>query len=271
MTSLMPRHTVSSGCSCAGAALSTASARISVSSWSGKIASSLERKWRKKVRRATPAAAAISSTVVASYPLVANSSMAAAASSRRILSRWAAARLPAALSGASGVAGVREDLAGWGMPRTYCMCAARCACPGFPPPSAGGGPPVGPSSPPQSSCARNQSPTPSAAGIFAEAAAGLAAEAARGHQVLQERRGRQARVAELAVQDLLDGERDIEPDDVQQLEGAHRIAAAQLHRRVDVVERRVVFLHHLDRVVQVREEQRVHDEAGPVAAVDRVL
>ena len=28
MTSLMPRHTVSSGCSCAGAALSTASARI---------------------------------------------------------------------------------------------------------------------------------------------------------------------------------------------------------------------------------------------------
>lgn len=138
MTSLMPRHTVSSGCSCGGAALSTASARIKVSSWSGKIASSLERKWRKKVRRATPAAAAISSAVVASYPLVANSSIAAAASSRRILSRWAAARLPAALSGASGVAGVREDLAGWDMTRTYCMCAACCACTGFPRPVRAG-------------------------------------------------------------------------------------------------------------------------------------
>ena len=56
MTSLMPRQTVSSGCSCAGAASRTASARTRVSSWSGKIASSLERKWRKKVRRATPAA-----------------------------------------------------------------------------------------------------------------------------------------------------------------------------------------------------------------------
>ncbi len=87
MTSLMPRHTVSSGCSCGGAALRTASARTRVSSWSGKIASSLDRKCRKKVRRATPAVAAISSTVVASYPLVAKSSIAAVASSRRILSR----------------------------------------------------------------------------------------------------------------------------------------------------------------------------------------
>lgn len=70
-----------------------------------------------------PAAAAISSTVVASYPFVENSSMAAAANSRRIFSRWAAAR-PAARSGASVEAAIREDLAGWGMPRTYCMCAA---------------------------------------------------------------------------------------------------------------------------------------------------
>src|SRR6476646_1998866 len=138
--------------------------------------------------------------------------MAAAASSRRILSRWAAARLPAALSGASGVAGVREDLAGWGMTRTYCMCAACCACTGVAPPCAGGGPPLGPSSPPQSVSPLNQSPVPSAAGIFAETAARLAAEAARGHQVLQERRRGQARVAELAVQDLLDGQRHVETD-----------------------------------------------------------
>ncbi len=59
--------------------------------------------------------AAISSTVVASYPFVAKSSIAAAASSRRILSRWAAARDPAAVSGASGAAVARGDLAGWDM------------------------------------------------------------------------------------------------------------------------------------------------------------
>lgn len=150
MTSLIPRHTVSSGCSCGGAALSTASARTRVSSWSGKIASSLERKWRKKVRRATPARAAISSTVVASYPLAEKSSIAAAASSRRILSRWAAARLPAALSGASDVADVRvgrfDEAAGWGMDRTYCICAGSRA--------RGGGPPDGSSRPPQPSPGR---------------------------------------------------------------------------------------------------------------------
>lgn len=54
-----------------------------------------------------PGRAAISSTVVASYPLVENNSIAAADSSRRIFSRWAAARLPAALSGVSDVVCVR--------------------------------------------------------------------------------------------------------------------------------------------------------------------
>lgn len=88
MTSLMPRQIVSIGFSRSGAASRTASARTRVSSWSGKIASSLERKCRKKVLRATPAVAAISSTVVAAYPLVANSSMAAAASARRTFRRW---------------------------------------------------------------------------------------------------------------------------------------------------------------------------------------
>ncbi len=128
MTSLIPRHTVSSGCSCAGATSRTASARIKVSSWSGKIASSFDRKCRKKVRRATPAVAAISSTVVASYPLVANSSMAAVASSRRILSRWAAARVPAALSGASGAEEARgEVLAGWDIERKYFIRAGERA------------------------------------------------------------------------------------------------------------------------------------------------
>lgn len=88
----------------------------------------MERKCRKKVRRATPAVAAISSTVVASYPLVANSSIAAAASSRRILSRCAAALVPAGLSWESEAVVARgEDLAGWDIERKYFIRAGERA------------------------------------------------------------------------------------------------------------------------------------------------
>lgn len=65
---------------------------------------------------------------MASYPFVAKSSMAAAASSRRILSRCAAARVPAELSGASGAEEARgEVLAGWDIERKYFIRAVERA------------------------------------------------------------------------------------------------------------------------------------------------
>ena len=110
-----------------------------------------------------------------------------------------------------------------------------------------------------------------ALGVDAEASPGLAAEVAGRHQVLEQRGRREARLAELEVQGALDRQRHVETDDVEQLERTHRLAAADLHRVVDVVGSRVVRLEHLDRVVEVREQQCVDDEACAVAAGDRVL
>src|SRR3954471_10722376 len=81
-------------------------------------------------------------------------------------------------------------------------------------------------------------------GVVAEALAGLAAEIAGGHQMLEQRCGREARLAELEVERALDGKRDIETHHVEQLERAHRMATAHLHRAVDVVRGRVVRLEH---------------------------
>src|SRR3954470_11301696 len=88
-----------------------------------------------------------------------------------------------------------------------------------------------------------------------EAAAGLAAEVAGGDELLEQRRRCVARLAELQVQRALDGQRHLEADDVEQLERPHRVAAARLHRGVDVVGRRVVVCEHPHGVVQVGEEQ----------------
>src|SRR3954453_11744233 len=104
--------------------------------------------------------------------------------------------------------------------------------------------------------------------VVAEALAGLAAEAPGGDEVLEQRRGREPRLAEFLIQLALDRQRDIEADDVEELEGPHRVAAADLHGRVDVISRRVVRLEHLDRVVEVGEEQGIDDEARAVAAPD---
>ncbi len=91
------------------------------------------------------------------------------------------------------------------------------------------------------------------------------------HQVLEQRRRREAGLAELQVQLALDRQRHVVADHVEQLEGPHRVTAAHLHRRVDVVGARVVRLEHLHRVVEVGEEQRVDDETRAVTAAHGVL
>ncbi len=80
------------------------------SSWSGKIASSFAEKYRKKVRRPTPAASAIWSTVVASYPLVRNSSIAEPTRARRTCRRPAAVRPLRRLGARSAASAMSPDL-----------------------------------------------------------------------------------------------------------------------------------------------------------------
>ena len=68
-----------------------------------------------------------------------------------------------------------------------------------------------------------------------------------------------------------DLERDVEPHQVEERERSHWMVASQRHHGVDVVGRRIAFLQHPRRVVQIREQQPVHDEPGPIPARDRDL
>src|SRR5919107_962077 len=78
-------------------------------------------------------------------------------------------------------------------------------------------------------------------------------------------------VAELLVERLRDRQKRVEPDQVGELERAHRVSAALHHPLVDVLLRGEAGLVHADRRKQVRDEQRVHHESGSVLRVDRGL
>ena len=60
----------------------------------------------------------------------------------------------------------------------------------------------------------------------------------------------------------------VEPDQIDQLERAHRVVEAEVDRGVDVLPRGEPVFEHPDRAVQVRDQQRVHDEPGAVARLD---
>ena len=79
---------------------------------------------------------------------------------------------------------------------------------------------------------------------------------------LQQRRRREARLAELVEQDVGDEIGGVEADEVQQGERAHRVAAAELHPRVDVLNRPEAVLEAADRVEQVGHQRPVDDEAA---------
>src|SRR5687768_15356467 len=70
--------------------------------------------------------------------------------------------------------------------------------------------------------------------VVVEAEAGLAAELAVLDHAAKEHRRLVALIAELAVEELGHREHDVEADEVAQGERAHRVAAAELHRRVDL-------------------------------------
>src|SRR6266850_628668 len=97
-----------------------------------------------------------------------------------------------------------------------------------------------------------------------EAAAGLAAVPPRQHHALEQRWRREARLLELVEHDLRDVVGGVEPDVVAEQQGAHRVAAAELHRVVDVVAAREPLLVDAHRVQHVGDQQAVHDEPGRV-------
>ena len=71
--------------------------------------------------------------------------------------------------------------------------------------------------------------------VGVEAAAGLAAEQAGGDHLLEDRRRRVQPVAALLVHRVEDLVRRVEADQVEQRQRAHRVAAAEAHRGVDVL------------------------------------
>lgn len=78
-------------------------------------------------------------------------------------------------------------------------------------------------------------------------------------------------VVRLRVHGLQDRTRGVHADQVEQGERAHRQAAAQPHRGVDVLAAGVLGLVHRGGLVEVAEEQAVGDETGAVADRDGLL
>ena len=75
----------------------------------------------------------------------------------------------------------------------------------------------------------------------------------------------------LLEHDFGDPGRGVEAHEIEQGEGAHGMAAAKLHSPIDVGDRAHAPLERPYRVEEVRHEQQVHDEPGPVAGDDRLL
>src|SRR5206468_13091115 len=107
--------------------------------------------------------------------------------------------------------------------------------------------------------------------VRVEAAAGFAAELAGHHHSLEQRRRRVAGFAEFLEHHLGDVQRSVEAHQIEQGERSHRIAAAELHRRIDVLERREPALVDTDRVEPVGHEETVDDERGRVLGLYRRL
>ncbi len=97
-----------------------------------------------------------------------------------------------------------------------------------------------------------------------------AMHAGRDHPAQQRRRG-EARLPVLLEHDLGDPDRRVQPDEVEQRERPHGVAAAELHAAVDVGRRGDALLQRPHGVEQIGHQQAVHDEARAVAGRDRLL
>src|SRR6266550_3484257 len=89
--------------------------------------------------------------------------------------------------------------------------------------------------------------------VLVETAAGLHTEAAGEHHALEERGWRDARVLELVEEDVGHMQVDVEAGVVDELERAHRVPEPELHRRVDLLDRRHALLECPDGPEEVRD------------------
>src|SRR5690606_36517114 len=106
--------------------------------------------------------------------------------------------------------------------------------------------------------------------VLVEALAGLAAELA-GADHLAEQGGGPELLAELFVEVVEDREADVEADEVAELERAHRVAVAELHRFIDVLRARDAALEHADGFDAEDHAEAAGREAREVFDDDRLL
>ena len=102
-------------------------------------------------------------------------------------------------------------------------------------------------------------------------AAYLRPELAFADHLDQQLRGLLVVLAGGGVEGVADRLGDVEADEVEQGQRAHRVAGAELHAGVDLARLHAGLLDEADGVEEVGEEQAVDDEAGQVGDLDRGL
>ncbi|EKX62526.1 hypothetical protein STRIP9103_00232, partial [Streptomyces ipomoeae 91-03] len=99
----------------------------------------------------------------------------------------------------------------------------------------------------------------------------LAAQYADGDEVFQEGGWFLLRAGELVVQAVLNGQRDVQTDRVEECEGAHGVAVAVLDGGIRGLDVGAGALQQIDRRAEVGEEEAVDYEAGAIRTGDRGL
>src|SRR5215468_6944712 len=106
---------------------------------------------------------------------------------------------------------------------------------------------------------------PSSLLVDVEPAPGLLPQPARVHVLAQERTGAVLRISQPAVHHLRDEEHRVQPDEVRELQRAHRLVGAELHRGIDVLGGAQTLHQGIGRLVEHRDEDPVDDEPRVVA------
>src|SRR5262249_32050944 len=102
------------------------------------------------------------------------------------------------------------------------------------------------------------------AAIVVESALGLATEPAGLDVFHQQRAWPILRVRQPFMENLRDGQADIEADEVGKLERTHRVVRAELHGGVDGIDRAYPLIKRVDRLIDHRQQDAVDDEGREI-------